>query len=158
MTWLEQFTANYKGQSDEAKELDKFVKSNYKGNKYIPWATMERLVYMQDPDADFDVALNDNGTPLFTASYTIESFNETSEKKVASSNVVVLHFVSVKMKFLDKVFEEIYPVQDTSYGAPKAVDQNMVNKAIQRAKTKLASRATGLALTLYEFGDLQFED
>jgi len=34
----------------------------------------------------------------------------------------------------------------------------MVNKSIQRAKVKVISIATGLGFSLYETGDLQFED
>ena len=34
----------------------------------------------------------------------------------------------------------------------------MINKSLQRAKAKIASRGTGLALKLYETGDLQFEE
>jgi hypothetical protein len=55
------------------------------------------------------------------------------------------------------VFVEDYPIQDKSYQAPKFVDSNDVNKSIQRAKAKVASRGTGLALKLYEGNDLQFD-
>jgi hypothetical protein len=55
------------------------------------------------------------------------------------------------------VFIEDYPIQDKSYQAPKFVDSNDVNKAVQRAKAKVASRGTGLALKLYEGNDLQFD-
>ena len=34
----------------------------------------------------------------------------------------------------------------------------MINKSIQRAKAKAISTITGLAFSLYESGDLQFED
>jgi hypothetical protein len=55
------------------------------------------------------------------------------------------------------VFVEDYPIQDKSYQAPKFVDSNDVNKSVQRAKAKIASRGTGLALKLYEGNDLQFD-
>jgi len=41
-TWLEVFMANYNGTSKEAQELQPFLKDNYKGDVYVPWATMER--------------------------------------------------------------------------------------------------------------------
>ena len=55
LSWLEQFKLNYDGKSDEAKSLEDFLKETYKNATYVPWATMERLVYMQDPDAEFEV-------------------------------------------------------------------------------------------------------
>ena len=53
-SWLDVYKANYEGTSDEAKSVKEYLKENYKGNSYIPWATMERLTYMQDPDAVFE--------------------------------------------------------------------------------------------------------
>ena len=52
---------------------------------------------------------------------------------------------------------EYYPIQDNAYNAPKVIDANMFNKAVQRAKAKLISRITGLGFSLYEKGDLQFD-
>lgn len=162
--WLEVYKANYNGQTPEAKELQEFLKSNYKGNSYVPWATMERLIYMQDPDANFTVMASDEDGKILH-DYVIEviSTQETKNPKDGEAftkvtNFAHLHFVVVGLTFLGKTFTEHYPVQDTSYGAPKVVDQNMVNKALQRAKAKIAARASGLALRLYESKDLQFED
>ena len=159
--WLLQFLENYNGLSPEAKSLEKELQKNYKGNSYIGWATMERLTYQQDPFATFEVMLSHNGTPLFSAIDTISTFQSKQGKDlndlVDSRNDRVINFVRVKLTFLDKVFVEDYPIQDKSYQAPKFVDSNDVNKAIQRAKAKVSSRGTGLALKLYEGNDLQFD-
>ena len=58
-SWKEVFTENYNGTSDVAKEVEPFLKENYKGNSYIPWATMERVTYMCDEDATFENLKND---------------------------------------------------------------------------------------------------
>jgi hypothetical protein len=159
--WLLQFLDNYHGISPEAKALEKEIQQNYKGNSYIGWATMERLTYQQDPFATFEVIIGDRGTPLFSDSVSIASFNRKETKDnvetVNTENARVVNFVRVKLTFLDKVFVEDYPIQDKSYQAPKFVDSNDVNKAVQRAKAKVASRGTGLALKLYEGNDLQFD-
>jgi hypothetical protein len=159
--WLLQFLDNYNGVSPEAKSLEKELQKNYKGNSYIGWATMERLTYQQDPFATFEVMISPNGTPLFTDNISITSFSRKEGKDtvdtVNSENARVVNFVRVKLTFLDKVFVEDYPIQDKSYQAPKFVDSNDVNKSIQRAKAKVASRGTGLALKLYEGNDLQFD-
>jgi hypothetical protein len=159
--WLLQFLDNYHGISPEAKALEKELQKNYKGNSYIGWATMERLTYQQDPFATFEVVISPNGTPLFSDNISIASFSRKEGKDtvdtVNSENARVVNFVRVKLTFLDKVFIEDYPIQDKSYQAPKFVDSNDVNKAVQRAKAKVASRGTGLALKLYEGNDLQFD-
>lgn len=160
--WLEQFNENYYGRSPQAKELEQFMKSNYQGSSYIPWATMERLVYQQDPEADFRIRLFEaceGGQSVVLSNTTnIETRQITSEKSVETMAQSISHFVAVELTFLGKLFEEVYPVQDLKYGAPKVIDQNMINKSLQRAKAKVASRGTGLALSLYETGDLQFEE
>jgi hypothetical protein len=160
-TWLEQFLDNYNGISPEAKSLEKELQKNYKGNAYIGWATMERLVYIQDPKADFEVYIAPTGTPLWTSVVNITT-EQTKQGKdlieaIKTDNARVVNFVRVSLKFLGKTFTEDYPVQDKSYQAPKFVDSNDVNKSVQRAKAKIASRATGLALKLYEGNDLQFD-
>lgn len=162
--WLETYKANYNGQTPEAKELQEFIKTNYKGNSYVPWATMERLIYMQDPEASFYmVAADENGKILHDYVIDVNTYQETQSPKdghiiTKVTNSAHVHFVVVSITFLGKMLVEHYPVQDSAYGAPKVVDQNMVNKALQRAKAKVASRASGLALRLYESKDLQFED
>lgn len=159
--WLLQFLDNYNGISPEAKSLEKEIQKNYKGSSYIGWATMERLTYQQDPFATFEVMISPNGTPLFTDHISISSYTRKDTKgdtdTTNTENARVVNFVRVKLTFLDKVFVEDYPIQDKSYQAPKFVDSNDVNKAVQRAKAKVASRGTGLALKLYEGNDLQFD-
>lgn len=151
--WQEQWQLNYKGDSPESRELQDFMKSNYKDHKYIPWATMVRLMYAQDPNSSIDVVETDGDIVNSKVSHisTIISGEET----VAT---VMSHNIKLEATFLGKTMREVYPVQDNSYGAPKVIDSNMVNKAIQRAKARLISTITGLAFTLYENGDLQFEE
>ena len=161
--WLKQFKENYEGKSPEAKALEPFLKENYKGNFYIPWATMERLVYSQDPNANFDVVkYNDDlygglGV-VHTNKFTLETFNRNGDKEITTRADFFAHFVIVRCTFLGKTIEEIYPIQDNVYDAPKVIDANLVNNSIQRAKVKVAARVTGLGLKLYEGFDLQFDN
>ena len=50
--WLDHFNENYYGRSKEAQDLKPFLKETYKGDVYLPWAVMERLMRQQDPDSD----------------------------------------------------------------------------------------------------------
>ena len=156
--WLKQFIENYNGKSAEAKEVAEFIKENYKGNNYIPWATMERLTYMQDPEAKFETLETENGSMVF--SDTLLNENKVVQKgEVVSETIATMmsHFVKVKLTFLGKTFIEEYPIQDQDYSALKVFNQNAVNKALKRALAKVASRATGIGLRLYENKDLQFD-
>ena len=156
--WLKQFIENYNGRSEEAKEVTDFIKENFKGNNYIPWATMERLTYMQDPEAVFETLETENGNIVF--SDTLSNQNKVVQKgEVVSETVATMmsHFVKVKLTFLGKTFIEEYPIQDQDYSALKVYNQNAVNKALKRALAKVASRATGIGLRLYENKDLQFD-
>ena len=56
--WLKQYKENYEGKSVEAKEVADYVKPTFNGAPYIPWATMERLTLMQDPEAKFEKIRN----------------------------------------------------------------------------------------------------
>lgn len=142
------FEANYNGDTPQAKELEQYIKKNYNGSTYIPWATMERMVYQQDPSAEFRIeGLKTNHKAL-----------KTNDGEKITEVEFFVHMVEISLTFLGKVFTEMYPVQDNKYNAPKIIDANLVNKALQRAKAKVASRATGLGLKLYEGHDLQFED
>ena len=156
--WLKQFIENYNGKSAEAKEVTDFIKENFKGNNYIPWATMERLTYMQDPEAVFETLETENGNIVF--SDTLSNENKVVQKgEVVNETVATMmsHFVKVKLTFLGKTFIEEYPIQDQDYSALKVYNQNAVNKALKRALAKVASRATGIGLRLYENKDLQFD-
>ena len=156
--WLKQYKENYEGKSAEAKEVAEFIKENYKGNNYIPWATMERLTYMQDPEAKFETLETENGSMVF--SDTLLNENKVVQKgEVVSETVATMmsHFIKVKLTFMGKEFVEEYPIQDQDYSALKVFNQNAVNKALKRALAKVASRATGIGLRLYENKDLQFD-
>ena len=152
--WKKIFTENYLGQSAEAKELEGFLKKTYKDMSYIPWATMERMLYQQDPEAQVDVIRNHEGGFVFPNIMV----NHTNDAGVVTDITMFSHMVVVQVTFLGKTVEEIMPVQDKKYDAVKTIDQNLVNKSIQRAKAKAVARVTGLALKLYEGKDLQFED
>ena len=157
-TWKEQFVENYNGRSEESQEIADFIKENYKGDSYIPWATMERLTYMQDPEAKFETLETENGSMVF--SDTLLNENKVVQKgEVVSETVATMmsHFVKVKLTFMGKEFVEEYPIQDQDYSALKVYNQNAVNKALKRALAKVASRATGIGLKLYENKDLQFD-
>ena len=156
--WIEVWNANYNGSSDASKELDKFAKKNYQSHKYIPWSTMQRLLYQMDSDADIEVMVNDDGGHVFTDKVVVETFKEDAKAVASLRNSTYAHFVKIKLVFLGKTMIETYPVQDNAYKAPNYVDSNMINKSIQRAKAKGISAITGLAYSLYESGDLQFED
>ena len=157
--WLKQYLDNYNGKSTEAKAVLGDKKETFNGKEYIPWATMERLTYMQDPNAVFTKIKNENGGLVHTDSFINENYVEGKDGVVSkTSAVVVSHFVRVSLVFLGKEFIEEYPIQDQDYSAAKIYNQNLVNRALQRALAKVASRATGIGLKLYEAKDLQFEE
>lgn len=161
--WLKQYKENYEGKSAEAKEVANYLKETYNGASYIPWATMERLTYMQDPNAEFKTILNegsfDGNTLVHTDSFRNENLVENKDGVVSHTDaLVVSHFVKVSCTFLGKTFIEEYPIQEQDYSAAKIYNQNLVNKALKRALAKVASRATGIGLKLYENKDLQFDE
>lgn len=158
-SWKEVFTENYNGTSDIAKEIESFIKENYKGNTYIPWATMERITYMCDEDATFENLKNEKGGLVHTDMCIMHQQNiQKGEVVSETESQMFSHMVRVKLTFMGKVFIEEYPIQDQDYSAARVFNQNLVNKALQRAKAKVASRATGIGLKLYEGKDLQFDE
>lgn len=156
--WLKQYKENYSGKSPEAKEIEGYLKETYNGANYIPWATMERLTYMQDPNAEFTPILTENNSLVHTDSFINVNVAESSDKINRTEALVASHFVKVACTFLGKTFIEEYPIQEQDYSAAKIYNQNLVNKALKRALAKVASRATGLGLKLYESKDLQFDE
>lgn len=158
-TWKELFLENYSGKSEIAKEVEPFIKENYKGNSYIPWATMERLTYMCDENAVFENIKNEQGGLVHTDKVEMHQQNiQKGEVVSETTSQMFSHFVKVKLTFMNKIFIEEYPIQDQDYTAAKVYNQNLVNKALQRAKAKVAARATGIGLKLYEGKDLQFDE
>ena len=157
--WLKQYKENYNGKSEEAKEIEGFLKETYNGASYIPWATMERLTYMQDANAEFKTIETEFGDIVWTDSFVNENSVENKDGVVNRTSAMVMsHFVKVSCTFLGKTFVEEYPIQEQDYSAAKIYNQNLVNKALKRALAKVASRATGLGLRLYESKDLQFDE
>ena len=158
-SWKEVFLENYNGKSDIAKEVEPFIKDNYKGNSYIPWATMERLTYMCDENATFENIKNENGGLVHTDIVDMHQQNIQNGTVVSdTTSQMFSHMVKVKLTFMEKEFIEEYPIQDQDYSAARIFNQNLVNKALQRAKAKVAARATGIGLKLYEGKDLQFDE
>jgi hypothetical protein len=110
----------------------------------------------------FEKVKNDEGGLVFSTFNDIETYQKVEkdgvvqEQETRSQNI--FHFVRVKLTFMGKTFEEDYPIQDNKYAPLRMLDANSVNKSLQRALAKVGSRATGLALSLYETGDLQFEE
>lgn len=157
-TWKEVFLANYNGESEEAKSLQPHLKETYKGDPYIPWAVMERLVYMCDPNAEFINVNNDRGGLVHTdIAYKHQKNVQKGEVVSETEAPMFSHFVRVVLRFMGKTFVEDYPIQDQDYTAANIFNQNLVNRALQRAKAKVGARATGLGLKLYEGFDLQFD-
>lgn len=158
-TWKEIFLENYSGKSEIAKEVEPFIKENYKGNSYIPWATMERLTYMCDEDAVFENIKNEQGGLVHTDKVEMHQQNiQKGEVVSETTSQMFSHMVKVKLIFMGKEFIEEFPIQDQDYTAARVYNQNLVNKALQRAKAKVAARATGIGLKLYEGKDLQFDE
>ena len=158
-TWKEVFLENYSGKSEIAKEVEPFIKENYKGNSYIPWATMERLTYMCDEDAVFENIKNEQGGLVHTDKVEMHQQNiQKGEIVSETTSQMFSHMVKVKLIFMGKEFIEEFPIQDQDYTAARVYNQNLVNKALQRAKAKVAARATGIGLKLYEGKDLQFDE
>lgn len=156
--WKQVFTENYEGRSEEAKALQPFLKENYKGDVYIPWAVIERLTYMSDPDAKFTVMLNDHGGLVHTDYMENEQINVQKGEIISQTKAIIMsHTVRIALEYMGKLFIEDYPIQDTDYTPAKVFNQNLVNRALQRAKAKVAARGTGLGLKLYEGMDLQFD-
>lgn len=169
--WLSVWQDNYTGKSEAAKDLENSVKKNYKGHMYIPWATMQKWFYTQDPNATIEIITNATGGHVHTDTAGVFSRVDTKvvkgkdgttnlaeEKSEVVNRDAHSHFVKLTATFLGKTMVEVYPIQDNAYNAPNYHDSNMVNKALQRAKAKLISAITGIAYRLYEDGDLQFED
>ncbi len=158
-TWKEVFLENYSGKSEIAKEVEPFIKENYKGNSYIPWATMERLTYMCDEDAVFENIKNEQGGLVHTDKVEMHQQNiQKGEVVSETTSQMFSHMVKVRLIFMGKEFIEEFPIQDQDYTAARVYNQNLVNKALQRAKAKVAARATGIGLKLYEGKDLQFDE
>lgn len=158
-SWKDVFLENYNGKSEIAKEIEPFMKENYKGNAYIPWATMERLTYMCDEDAYFENIKNEQGGLVHTDVVEMHQQNiQKGEVVSETTSQMFSHMVKVRLIFMGKEFIEEYPIQDQDYSAAKVFNQNLVNRALQRAKAKVASRATGIGFKLYEGKDLQFDE
>ena len=158
-SWKDVFKANYDGTSEEAKALQPFLKETFKGDVYIPWAVMERLTRMCDENAEFINVPNEFGGLVHSDMLGVHQKNVQKGEIVSETeSVMYAHFVKVKLVFMGKVFVEDYPIQDKDYSSARIYDQNLVNKALQRAKAKVAARGTGLGLRLYEGFDLQFDE
>lgn len=162
-SYSEVFKDNFSGRSPEAKELKDALKKRESGRttvSYIPWAVMIRMATIQDPNFVFEKLRSHDGSFLF--------YNGRPDQDDAC------YFVKVKATFMGKTVIEEYPIQDFNFepvnftgrtmtlasGRSKLIkmDCNIINKSLQRAMAKAISEVTGLGLSLYEDGDLQFEE
>lgn len=158
-SWIEAYTANIQGVSQEAKGLEAVLKKNFKGNVYMPWATMERLMLQQDPNAVVDGVENPiYGLPVWMAAYPVATYQNAKGEIVETKTEVRSYFVKLRGVFFGKEMFEVYPIQNNDYTPALQLDANSINKALQRGKARLIARLTGLAISLYESGDLQFEE
>ena len=169
--WKKWFNDNYNGVTEQAKELADVTKKAVKGGTYVPWATMQRMVYQQDPYASHEVVYSDNGTVIHSFKDSIGTYqslvevkdgNTTRHNEAKTAVDFFVHMVRVKVTFFGKTIIEDYPIQDATvrgegYISPKAIDGNLVNNALKRAFTKAFAMVSGLALRLYERLELQFE-
>lgn len=152
-TWIEVWTENYLGQSELAKKL--VPKNTYTGQNYLPWAVAERCLFTLDPDATTEPVLNQEGGLVHTEKYTIPVRTQSGGEY---DQWMLAHFIKIKVTFMGKEFVEYYPIQDNAYAPVRVWDQNILNKTMQRAKVRAIARATGIGWSLYESGDLQFEE
>ena len=152
-TWIEVWTENYLGQSELAKKL--VPKNTYTGQNYLPWAVAERCLFTLDPDATTEPVLNKDGGLVHTEKYTIPVRTQSGGEY---DQWMLAHFIQIKVTFMGKEFVEYYPIQDNAYAPVRVWDQNILNKTMQRAKVRAIARATGIGWSLYENGDLQFEE
>ena len=152
-TWIEVWTENYLGKSDLAKALT--PKNTYTGQNYLPWAVAERCLFTLDPDATTEPVLNKDGGLVHTEKYTIPVRTQSGGEY---DQWMLAHFIQIKVTFMGKEFVEYYPIQDNAYAPVRVWDQNILNKTMQRAKVRAIARATGIGWSLYENGDLQFEE
>ena len=114
---------------------------------------------MCDEDATFENIKNENGGLVHTDVVEMHQQNiQKGEVISETTSQMFSHMVKVKLTFMRKVFIEEYPIQDQDYSAARVFNQNLVNRALQRAKAKVASRATGIGFKLYEGKDLQFDE
>lgn len=162
-TYAQTFNDNYYGLSTLSRELKEALKKRDSGKKtvdYIPWAVMVRMATLQDPNFSFEKLRASDGTFLF--------YNGRADKDDAC------YFVKVQVSFMGKTLIEDYPIQDMTFdpvnfdgrsftlasGKTKIIkmDGNIINKSLQRALAKAISEVTGLGLSLYEDGDLQFTE
>ena len=106
-SWKEIFTENYNGTSEVAKEIEPFIKENYKGNTYIPWATMERATYMCDENAVFENIKNEKGGLVHTDMVVMHQQNiQKGEVVSETESQMFSHMVKVKLTFMEKEFIE----------------------------------------------------
>jgi hypothetical protein len=160
------FSDNYRGTSEQGKELIEFLKKRETSRvsvSYIPWAVLIRMATQQDPSFEIEKVRTPEGSFLFYNGRTKEDGIDDA-----------CYFVKVRVKFMGKEIIEEYPLQDKLFepvsfvggsitlcsGKQKELrmDANIINKALQRASAKALSIMTGLGLSLYETGDLQFEE
>lgn len=152
-TELSLWEQNYAGLTPISKFVLAKSKLTYKGDVYIPWSVMLHALYALDPKAVVIKVPNSEGGYV----HTDINFIKTVKDGVETMSTIMSHMVKVIVRYMGTDYEDIYPVQDKDYSASKVYDQNMVNKALQRCMTRVASLATGIGWSMYESGEAQFD-
>lgn len=160
---LDLWLANYTNSTPVSKDVMARTKDTYKGDAYLPWANMLGALYRLDPYAKVEKVMNENGGYVFTDRNILETRADVVKDDKADTKynlqTFMAHMVKVRVTYLDKEFEEVYPIQDNKYEAVTRYDANTVNKALQRCMARTISLATGIGWKLYEQGEPgQFEE
>lgn len=158
MNYSEIFIKNYEGKTPEANEVKDFLKDTYSGFAYIPWATIERLARMQDPEFTIEPILTNEGGLIHTDNYHFKQLQNNKGDIIETVSSAPSHTIWLTAKFMGVIMNEYYPILDSTNEPVKFPTQRDMNNALQRGKAKLISRLTGIGLKLYESKDLQFED
>lgn len=157
--WKELWNKNYNCETEETQGLSEYVKGlNFgakKGANYLPWGTAVRIFEQQGGTLEI-VYTNGNLVEQLKiekgCNYAVSNSEVTAQYQYCYS-----FFVNVKATWNGREYVEKYPIQDSSGKALQFIDQNDINKSIQRAKVKAIAVISGIGYKLYENMDLQFE-
>ena len=114
-------------------DITNYIKKDYKGLKYLSWATAYKLALLQDPNISFKILENENGLPIF------------SQGKI--------HFVKTEVTMFNETKKMILPVMDNKHNAVEEPDSRDINDTIMRCLVKNIA-LFGLGLSLYVGEDI----
>lgn len=115
-------------------DITDLIDKDYKGLKYLSWATAWKLLLDQDINAEYEV-LKDN--------YNMPYFSRDG-----------VHFVYTRIKAFEVTKEMYLPVMDNNHKAVLTPNSTQVNNTIQRCLAKNVAMF-GLGLKLYVGEDLE---